>query len=57
MTTDTVKIILRLPSDLHASLRQLSKQEHRSLNSQIVYLLAWALARQDGDEQPQQQGH
>ena len=37
-----VKLQLRLPTELHAALVEIAKAEHRSLNGQIVYLLAQA---------------
>jgi hypothetical protein len=44
---NTVRISLRLPPALHQRLRERAKHEHRSLHSQIVWLLqntvaAWA---------------
>jgi hypothetical protein len=40
-----VKLVLRLPADLHAVLVEMAKQEQRSLNGQIVYLLQQAISR------------
>lgn len=34
-----VKLQLRLPPELHAALVEMAKEEERSLNAQIVYLL------------------
>lgn len=37
-----VNLNLRLPPDLHAALTEAARRENRSLNRQIVYLLAAA---------------
>jgi hypothetical protein len=37
--TSKVRISLRLPPALHKQLRERAEQEHRSLHSQIVWLL------------------
>ena len=34
-----VKLSIRLPADMHATLTEQAKREERSLNGQIVYLL------------------
>jgi hypothetical protein len=36
---DDVRIVLRLPPDLHTALTEMAQRELRSLNSQIDYLL------------------
>lgn len=36
---DIIRLTLRLPSELHQKLLNLAKQEKRSLNSQIIYIL------------------
>jgi hypothetical protein len=41
---DKVRISLRLPPALHKRLRERAKQEHRSLHSQIVWLLTNTVA-------------
>ena len=38
-----VRIGLRLPADLHARIVELARQEQRSLNGQLVYLLRKSL--------------
>lgn len=38
-TINKVRISLRLPPALHKWLKERAKQEHRSLHSQIVWLL------------------
>jgi len=38
-TDNDVRLVLRLPPDLHAILTDMAQRELRSLNSQIVYLL------------------
>lgn len=38
-----IRLLLRLPPDLHAALVALAEREGRSLNAQIVYLLKKAL--------------
>jgi hypothetical protein len=42
---ENVRITLRLPADLHATLQQLAEQDKRSLNSQIVLLLETAVSQ------------
>lgn len=44
MAEAVVKFFLRLPTDLHAALSAWAREEERSLNAQIVYLLRRALA-------------
>jgi hypothetical protein len=39
-----VRLMLRLPADLHAALEAWAKEEERSLNGHIVYLLRRAVA-------------
>lgn len=34
---------LRLPDDLHATVKALAEQEHRSINSEIIALLEQAI--------------
>jgi hypothetical protein len=41
-----IKLVLRLPPDLHAALVQRAREEQRSLNGQIIYLLRQSLRRQ-----------
>jgi len=38
-----IKIVFRLPDDLHAELKQWAADEDRSLNRQVVYLLRQAV--------------
>jgi hypothetical protein len=40
-----VRLILRLPGDVHAALVAWAKDEERSLNAQIIYLLREAIRR------------
>lgn len=42
-TTRTVKLMSRLPEDVHAALVARAALEHRSLNAQMVVLLRQAL--------------
>lgn len=44
MAEAVVKFFLRLPTDLHASLSEWAREEERSLNGHIVYLLRRALS-------------
>lgn len=44
MAEVVARLILRLPADLHAALTDWAREEERSLNAQIVYLLRRALA-------------
>jgi len=37
-------VSLRLPDDLHAQLRTLAEDDHRSLNSELIVLLTEAAA-------------
>lgn len=39
-----VKLMLRLPPDVHAAIVEIAKQETRSLNGQLVYFLRKAVA-------------
>lgn len=39
-----VRFVVRLYPDLHAKLIKLAEREHRSLHSQIIYLLERAVA-------------
>lgn len=34
-----IPLMTRLPESLHAKIRELAEQEHRSLNAQVVYML------------------
>lgn len=38
-----VPIMVRLPADLHAVIKQLAESERRSMNSQIIILLESAI--------------
>jgi hypothetical protein len=42
---DDVRFLLRLPESLHEELTKLAQEEQRSLNAQIIYLLAKAVRR------------
>lgn len=42
-----IKLILRLPPDLHALVKALAERDERSLNKEIVYLLKRAAAQED----------
>jgi hypothetical protein len=42
--TEAVRLLLRLPPDLHAVLVAMAKREQRSLHGQIVYLLRKAVS-------------
>ena len=49
------QLTLRLPDDLHARLKRLAEQEHRSLHAQILHLVHQALGdpeRTDGEATP-----
>ncbi|MFF0775163.1 Arc family DNA-binding protein [Nonomuraea wenchangensis] len=37
------QITLRLPDDLHARLKELAQQEHRSLHAQVLYIVEQAV--------------
>ena len=41
--TRVVKLLLRLPDDLWADVKAWAKEEERSLNAQIIYILRRAL--------------
>lgn len=44
MTEDRAnRIVLRIPRELHQALKELAKQEERSVNAQILFLLRQAL--------------
>lgn len=40
MDKDTVNVTFRLPRSLHRELVELAKQEHRSLNGQVLAMLS-----------------
>jgi hypothetical protein len=40
----TKNISIRIPSDLHALIKEAADADHRSLNSQIIWLLETGLA-------------
>lgn len=42
-----VRVSLRLPPALHKRLRERAKQEHRSLHSQIIWLLTNTVATRE----------
>jgi hypothetical protein len=42
-----IKILVRLPPDLHALLKELAERDVRSLNSEMVYLLRRAAEQED----------
>lgn len=44
-----LKFLLRLPPDLHAALVEISKQDTRSLNGQIVHILRQYVAAQQSE--------
>lgn len=44
MAEAVARLILRLPPDVHEALTAWAREEERSLNAQIVYLLRRALA-------------
>lgn len=48
MAEAVVRLILRLPTDLHEALTAWAREEERSLNAQIVYVLRRALSDRRG---------
>ena len=48
---DEVRMTLRLPEELRNRLRAHAKQEHRSLNSELVHMLEVGLRAAGADEQ------
>lgn len=48
MAEAVVRLILRLPPSLHAALSAWAKEERRSLNGHIVYLLEQAVRNRRG---------
>ncbi len=47
---DDKRITLRLPVELHRLLKEIAKQERRSVNAQIVVILeAWSKTIEGGD--------
>jgi hypothetical protein len=46
MQTSKKSTILRLPTELYASLQALAEREHRSVNNEIVHLLTQAISGQ-----------
>lgn len=51
-----VKLILRLPPDLHATLKALAERDVRSLNSEMVYLLRQATLEDQARHGSERQG-
>lgn len=49
MAEVVIRLLLRLPRDLHDALAEWARADERSLNSQIVYLLRRAVAEWRGD--------
>ena len=47
---EDIRITLRIPPDVHRALTEQARQEQRSLNGQIVYLLRLA-SEGSGDDQ------
>lgn len=52
--TPTIRMTLRLPEDLHRQIEELSVEESRSLNGEIVHLLRQAIQKQSSSDGPQQ---
>ncbi len=48
--SDTIKTNIYLPAALHAQLQALARQERRSLNSQMVWLLEQAVAAREKEK-------
>lgn len=48
MAEAIARLILRLPADLHSALTDWAREEERSLNGHIVYLLRRALTERRG---------
>ncbi len=47
METGTTRYALRLPTSLYERLQEVAEREKRSVNAQIVYLVAHALEEQE----------
>jgi len=47
METGTTKYALRLPTPLYERLQEVAEREKRSVNAQIVYLVARAIEEQE----------
>ena len=45
------QITLRLPDDLHARLKELAEQEHRSLHAQVLHIVEQAVPATPGHPQ------
>lgn len=45
---DLVRLLFRLPVDLHAELVEWAKEENRSLTAQMIYLLTQAVKKRKG---------
>lgn len=50
--TPTIKTNIYVPVELHAALQVLARQERRSLNSEIIWLLEHAVANKKKEEKP-----
>jgi hypothetical protein len=42
-----IRVLVRIPPELHAALKTIAGREMRSLNSEIIYLLKRAVEQQD----------
>lgn len=52
MEKKTVNLNVRMPADLHERLKRRAGQDMRSMNFEILWLLALALDSLESDEQP-----
>jgi hypothetical protein len=43
-----IKLTLRLPSTLHEALERMAEESHRSINAQVVHMIAQAAKAQPG---------
>jgi predicted HicB family RNase H-like nuclease len=50
--TIKVKTNIYIPAELHAALQTLARQERRSLNSEIIWLLEQTVANKEKKEPP-----
>jgi hypothetical protein len=52
MANDTVKHVIRFPSNLYAKLRKLAEIEHRSINNQVVAAIEQMVEQHERERGP-----
>lgn len=47
-----IPLMVRLPPHLHALVENAAFRQHRSLNAQLIHIVAWYFGGEVGDDQP-----